>query len=154
MRFTDIFVRRPVLASVVSLMILVLGIRAFGSLQVSNIRRPRTPSSPSPPPIPARTRTTVAGFVTTPLENAIAQANGIDDMTSISQTSTSTIILNLRLNDHFNRAMTEVILKISSVLNQLPLRRAAASDNGEGRPVARPADHRFRQRCAHAQPDY
>ena len=120
MRFTDIFVRRPVLASVVSLMILVLGIRAFGSLQVLEYPKTENAVITVATTYPGADPGTVAGFVTTPLENAIAQANGIDYMTSISQTSTSTIVLNLRLNYDSNRAMTEVNTKISSVLNQLP----------------------------------
>jgi multidrug efflux pump len=120
MRFTDIFVRRPVLASVVSLMILVLGIRAFGSLQILEYPKTENAVITVTTTYPGADPATVAGFVTTPLENAIAQANGIDYMTSTSQTSTSTIVLNLRLNYDSNRAMTEVNTKISSVLNQLP----------------------------------
>ena len=67
-------------------------------------------------PIPA----VVAGFVTTPLENAIAQANGIDYMTSTSQSGVSTITVYLRLNYDPDKALTEINTKIASVLNQLP----------------------------------
>src|SRR6202012_987937 len=98
MHFTDIFIRRPVLASVVSLLILVLGLRAVFSLPV--LQYPRTENA-----IVTVTTTyygadpdVVAGFITTPLENAIAQANGIDFMTSTSQQGTSVITVNLRLN--------------------------------------------------------
>ena len=63
---------------------------------------------------------TVAGFITTPLETAIAQANGIDYMTSVSRTSVSTITANLRLNYDSDKALTEITTKVSSVLNQLP----------------------------------
>ena len=120
MKFTDIFIRRPVLASVVSLLILVLGMRAFSSLPV--LEYPKTENA-------VITVTTtyygadadvIAGFITTPLENAISQANGIDYMTSVSQSGVSTITLNLRLNYDSNRAMTEVNAKINSVINQLP----------------------------------
>jgi multidrug efflux pump len=62
----------------------------------------------------------VAGFITTPLENAIAQANGIDYMTSTSQSGQSTITINLRLNYDADKALSEVSAKINSVLNQLP----------------------------------
>ena len=81
---TDIFIRRPVLASVVSLLILVLGLRALGTLQV--LQYPQTQNAVvtintiyygADPEV-------VAGFITTPLENAIAQANGIDYLTSTS----------------------------------------------------------------------
>jgi multidrug efflux pump len=120
MNFTDIFIRRPVLASVVSLVILVLGLRSVMSLPI--LQYPRTQNA-------VITVTTtyygadpevVAGFITTPLENAIAQANGIDYMTSTSQSGTSTITINLRLNYDADSALSEVSAKINSVLNQLP----------------------------------
>ncbi len=120
MKFTDIFVRRPVLASVISLMILVLGLRAFTSLQVLEYPKTESAQITVTTTYPGADPATVAGFVTTPLENAVAQANGIDYMTSTSQSNTSTITLNLRLNYDANRAMTEVNAKITSVLNQLP----------------------------------
>src|SRR5574337_1080849 len=91
MKFTDIFIRRPVLATVVSLMILVIGLRAAFTLPV--LQYPRTQNAV------VTVSTTyygadpdvVAGFITTPLENAIAQANGIDYMSSQSTTGVSTI---------------------------------------------------------------
>jgi len=120
MKFTDIFIRRPVLATVISLMILVLGLRAFWSLPV--IQYPRTENAV----VTVMTTyygadpDTIAGFITTPLENAIAQANGIDYMTSTSQTGVSTITIYLRLNYDADKALTEINTKVSSVLNQLP----------------------------------
>ncbi len=63
----------------------------------------------------------MAGFITTPLENAIAQANGIDYMTSTSQSGTSTIMVYLRLNYDADKALTEINTKVNSVLNQLPV---------------------------------
>jgi multidrug efflux pump len=120
MKFTDIFIRRPVLASVVSLMLLVLGIRSFYALPI--LEYPKTQNA-------VVTITTVyygvdpetiAGFVTTPLENAIAQANGIDTLTSASRSGVSTIIANLILNFDPDRALTEISAKINSVINQLP----------------------------------
>src|SRR3984885_707834 len=118
--FTDIFIRRPVLASVVSLMILVLGLRAAFSLPI--LQYPRTENAivtvattyyGADPDV-------IAGFITTPLETAIAQANGIDYMTSTSQNGVSTITVNLRLNYDSDKALTEISTKISSVINQLP----------------------------------
>jgi multidrug efflux pump len=120
MNFTDIFIRRPVLATVVSLMILVLGLKAVGSLPV--LQYPRTENT-------TVTVTTtyygadpdvIAGFIATPLENAIAQANGIDYMSSTSLTGVNTITVYLRLNYDADKALTEINTKISSVLNQLP----------------------------------
>src|SRR6202035_5377174 len=121
MNFTDIFIRRPVLATVVSLFILVLGLRAYSVLPI--LQYPRTENA-------IVTVTTiyygaqpdvVAGFITTPLENAIAQANGIDYMSSISQSGVSTISIYLRLNYDADKALTEINTKVSSVLNQLPV---------------------------------
>ncbi len=120
MSFTDIFIRRPVLASVISLLILVVGVRAYYSLPV--LQYPRTENA-----VVTVTTTyygadpdVVAGFITTPLEIAIAQAYGIDYMTSTSQSSTSTITIYLRLNYDADKALTEINTKIASVLNQLP----------------------------------
>ena len=120
MRFTDIFVRRPVLATVVSLLILVLGLRSLTALPV--LQYPRTQNAV----VTVTTQyfgadpATVAGFVTTPLENAIAQANGIDYLSSTSQIGTSTITAYLRLNYDSGKALTEISTKVDSVLNQLP----------------------------------
>jgi multidrug efflux pump len=120
MKFTDIFVRRPVLASVVSLLILVVGLRALTALPV--LQYPRTQNAV----VTVTTvyfgadPATVAGFVTTPLENAIAQANGIDYLTSTSGVGTSTITAYLRLNYDSGKAVTEISTKIDSVMNQLP----------------------------------
>jgi len=120
MKFTDIFVRRPVLATVVSLMILVLGLRAATVLPI--LQYPRTENA-----VVTVTTTyygadpdVIAGFITTPLENAIAQANGIDYMSSTSRSGVSTVTVNLRLNYPTDAALTEINAKISSVLNQLP----------------------------------
>lgn len=120
MNLTDLFIRRPVLATVISLMLLVLGLRSLTSLPV--LQYPRTENA-------VVTVTTayygadpdiIAGFITTPLENVIAQANGIDYITSTSQSGISTITANLRLNFDPNKALTEVNSKVNSVLNQLP----------------------------------
>jgi multidrug efflux pump len=120
MKFTDIFIRRPVLATVVSLMILVVGLRSVFTLPV--LQYPQTENA-----IVTVTTTyygadpdVMAGFITTPLEQAIAQANGIDYMTSTSITGVSTITIYLRLNWDANKAMTEINAKVNSVLNQLP----------------------------------
>ncbi|MFZ5779300.1 MAG: efflux RND transporter permease subunit [Pseudomonadota bacterium] len=120
MKFTDIFIRRPVLAMVVSLLILVVGLRAAVTLPV--LQYPRTENA-----VVTVTTTyygadpdVIAGFITTPLEAAIAQANGIDYMTSTSTNGVSTITVNLRLNYDANKALTEINTKVNSVLNRLP----------------------------------
>ena len=118
MKFTDIFIRRPVLASVVSLLILVLGLRALGALQV--LQYPQTQNA-----VVATPRSTTAPIPTwwrasSPLENAVAQANGIDYMSSTSLSGVGTITVYLRLNYDADKALTEINTKINSVLSQLP----------------------------------
>src|SRR5215467_6091050 len=119
-KFTDIFVERPVLAVVVSLTLLVLGLRSIALLPV--LQYPRTENA-------VVTVTTtyfgadpslVAGFITTPLENSIAQASGIDYMSSVSRQSVSIITAALRLNYDVDKALTEINTKVNAVLNQLP----------------------------------
>ncbi len=120
MRMTDLFIRRPVLATSLSLLILVLGLRAIGMLPVREF--PKTENAV----INVTTYYTgadpalVAGFITTPLENSIAQAEGIDYMTSASTQGSSVINANLRLNYDPNKALTDVTTKVNAVLNQLP----------------------------------
>ncbi len=120
MKFTDIFVTRPVLAMVVSLTILVLGLRAVGSLPVQQYPRVESGVITVTTAYYGADPDVVAGFITTPLENAIAQANGIDYITSTSRQSLSTITVNLRLNYDSNRALTEINTKVSAALNSLP----------------------------------
>ncbi|MBB71410.1 MAG: multidrug efflux protein [Legionellales bacterium] len=117
---TDLFIRRPVLAIVISLMILVLGTRAIGMLSVQQyptiesavitVNTAYTGASPE----------TITAFITTPLEQAIAQANGIDYITSSSTQNTSMIQANLVLNYDHDKALTEINTQVNSVLNQLP----------------------------------
>ncbi|MBX7199890.1 MAG: efflux RND transporter permease subunit [Rhodospirillaceae bacterium] len=120
MNFTDIFVKRPVLASVVSLMILVLGLRAVFSLPVQQYPQSESAVVTVMTAYYGADPDVVAGFITTPLEKVIAQANGIDYMTSTSRSGVSTITVQLRLNYDANKALTEINTKINSVLNQLP----------------------------------
>ncbi|HPX56469.1 MAG TPA: efflux RND transporter permease subunit [Syntrophales bacterium] len=120
MNFTDIFIRRPVLASVISLLILVLGLRSLDLLPV--LQYPQTENAV----VTVTTTYTgadanlVAGFITTPLEHSIAQANGIDYMTSSSTLGRSTITANLILNYDTGKALTEINTKVNAVINKLP----------------------------------
>ena len=120
MKFTDIFVTRPVLATVVSLTILVLGLRAVGSLPIQQYPRVESGVITVNTAYYGADPDVVAGFITTPLENAIAQANGIDYITSTSRQGLSAITVNLRLNYDSNRALTEINTKVSAALNSLP----------------------------------
>jgi multidrug efflux pump len=119
--FTDLFIRKPVLAIVVSLIILVLGLRAISALPVLEFPRTENATIEIITTYPGADPDTVAGYITTPLENAVAQVNGIDYMISSSTTSTSTIDIYLTLNREGDSALTEVSAKVNSVLNQLPI---------------------------------
>lgn len=120
MHITDLFIKRPVLATVISLTILVLGLRSIGSLPI--MQYPFTENAV----VTVTTAYTgadpdvIAGFITTPLENSIAQANGIDYMTSSSTPGTSTISVNLLLNYDPLKAVSDITTKVNAVLNQLP----------------------------------
>ena len=120
MYFTDIFVKRPVLATVVSLMILVLGMRSIFSLSVRQYPLTENAVVTITTTYVGADPNVIAGFITTPLENSIAQANGIDYLTSSSTQGKSTIQANLRLNYDSNKALSEINTKVNAVLNQLP----------------------------------
>jgi len=120
MKFTDLFIRRPVLAVVVSLLILVLGLRSVGSLPVNQYPHTENAVVTISTVYYGADAATVAGFITQPLESAIAQAQGIDYISSASTTGLSTITATLRLNYDSNRALTEISTQVNSVKNQLP----------------------------------
>ncbi len=120
MRFTDIFIRRPVLATVVSLFILVLGLRSLELLPVREFPYTQNAVVTVTTVYTGADPSLIAGFITTPLENSIAQANGIDYLTSTSSQSASTIQANLRLNYDPNKSITEINTRVNAVLNQLP----------------------------------
>ncbi|MEI8010919.1 MAG: efflux RND transporter permease subunit [Candidatus Omnitrophota bacterium] len=120
MNLTDIFIKRPVLATVVSLMIFILGIRAMMTLGVREYPETQNAVITVTTVYTGADPAVVAGFITTPLENSIAQANGIDYLTSSSTSNASVIKANLRLNYDANKAMTEVNAKVNAALNQLP----------------------------------
>jgi multidrug efflux pump len=120
MKFTDIFVERPVLAAVLSLLILVLGLRAIFGLPVSQYPQTENAVVTVTTAYYGADANTVAGFITQPLEAAIAQAQGIDYLSSSSSMGVSVITATLRLNYDSNRALTEINTKVNSVKNQLP----------------------------------
>jgi multidrug efflux pump len=118
--FTDIFIRRPVLAITVSLLILVLGVRALTGLSVRQYPKTQNAVVTVNTAYYGADAQTVAGFITQPLESAIAQAQGIDYLSSTSTTGVSVITATLRLNYDANRALTEISTQVASVRNQLP----------------------------------
>jgi multidrug efflux pump len=120
MTFTDIFIRRPVLATVVSLLILVLGLRALVDLPVRQFPKTENATVTVTTQYYGANAELIAGFITTPIESAVAEAQGIDYLTSSSTTGASTVTAYLRLNYDSNRAQSEISSKVNSVLNQLP----------------------------------
>ncbi|MRX10648.1 MMPL family transporter [Pseudoduganella sp. FT25W] len=120
MNFTDIFIKRPVLASVISLLIVVLGLRSLFSLPINQYPKTQNAVVTISTTYYGADAATVAGFITQPLESAIAQAQGIDYLSSSSNSGVSTITATLRLNYDSNRALTEITTQVNSVKNQLP----------------------------------
>ena len=120
MKFTDLFIKRPVLATVVSFMLLVLGLRAIYSLPVRQFPFTENAVVTVTTVYTGADPALIAGFITTPLETSIMQANGIDYLTSISRQGISTIQAYLRLNWDSNKALTEINTKVNAVLNLLP----------------------------------
>ena|SRR2546430_1273043 len=105
MNFTDTFVEKPVLAIVVSLLILVLGLRALSDISVRQYPKTENAVVTVTTAYYGADAQTVAGFITQPLEQAISQAQGIDYLSSTSVTGQSTITATLRLNYDANRAV-------------------------------------------------
>ncbi len=120
MKFTELFIRRPVLSAVVSLLMLVLGLRAIFQLPVTQYPKTQSAVITVTTYYYGADANTVAGFITQPLEAAIAQAQGIDYLSSSSSTGTSVITATLRLNYSANRALTEISAQVNAVRNQLP----------------------------------
>ncbi len=125
MKFTDLFIRRPVLSGVISLLIVVLGLRSLFSLPVNQYPKTQNSVVTISTTYYGADAATVAGFITQPLESAIAQAQGIDYLSSSSSSGVSTITATLRLNYDANRAMTEINTQVNSVKNQLPAQAQA-----------------------------
>src|SRR5579863_8324575 len=120
MKLTDLFIRRPVLSGVAGPLILELGLRAIFQLPVTQFPQTENGVITVSTTYYGADAQTVAGFITQPLEAAIAQAQGIDYLSSNSVAGVSIITATLRLNYDANRAMTEINTQVASVRNQLP----------------------------------
>ncbi len=120
MNFTDLFIKRPVLATVVSLMLLLVGLQSASRLQIRQYPELSQTSITITTAYPGANAELIKGFLTTPLEQAVASTEGIDTLVSSSQQNVSTITLNLRLNANPDRAMTDVLSKINQVKSTLP----------------------------------
>ncbi|QVL49635.1 MAG: efflux RND transporter permease subunit [Thiocapsa sp.] len=120
MKFTDIFVHRPVLATVVSLLIFILGIRAFLDLEIRQYPATQNTVVTITTAYPGASSDLVQGFITTPLQQAVAEANGIEYLVGTSTAGISVIEANMRLNYDPNAAVAEIQAKVASRLNVLP----------------------------------
>ena len=120
MRFTDLFVKRPVLAIVVSLVILIAGLQSIRALSVRQYPRSDMAIVRVSTAYVGANADLVRGFITTPLERVIASADGIDYMESSSAQGLSTITVHLKLNYDTNAALTQIQAKVAQVRNDLP----------------------------------
>jgi multidrug efflux pump len=119
-KITDLFIRRPVLSAVVSLLILVLGLRAIFQLPVTQFPQTENGVITISTTYYGADAQTVAGFITQPLEAAIAQAQGIDYLSSVSSAGSSLITATLEMNYSSSKALTEISTQVNAVRNQLP----------------------------------
>jgi len=120
LNFTSIFVKRPVLASVVSLIILVLGLRSIASLEIREYPETKDTVISITTSYPGASSELIKGFITTPLQQAIAQAEGIDYLFSSSTQGLSSIEAHMRLNYDANAAIAEIQAKVASQSSVLP----------------------------------
>ena len=120
MKLTDLFIRRPVLAIVVNLVILIAGLQAIRSLSVRQFPRTDVAVVQVTTAYVGASADLVRGFITSPLERVIASADGIDYIESSSAQNLSTITVHLRLNYNINDALTQIQAKVAQVRNDLP----------------------------------
>src|SRR3989454_11042518 len=120
MKFTDLFVKRPVLAIVVNLVILIAGLQSIRALSVRQYPRSDIAVVTVTTVYVGASADLVRGFITTPLERVIASADGIDYVESSSAQALSTITVHLKLNFDTNAALTQLQAKVAQVRNILP----------------------------------
>src|SRR4029450_1685692 len=120
MRFTDIFVRRPVLAIVINLVVIIAGLQAVRSLNVRQYPKLESATVTVRTAYVGASADLVRGFITTPLERAIAAADGIDYLESQSVQGLSTISVRLKLNFDASRALADISARVNQVRADLP----------------------------------
>src|SRR5438874_5806547 len=120
MKLTDLFIRRPVLAICVNLVILIAGLQAIRSLSVRQYPRSDIAVVQVSTVYVGANADLVRGFITTPLERVIASADWIDYIESSSAQGVSTITVHLKLNYDTNAALTQIQAKVAQVRNDLP----------------------------------
>ncbi|MCW9717644.1 multidrug efflux RND transporter permease subunit AcrB [Avibacterium sp. 21-599] len=120
MKFTDIFIRRPILAVSISLLIVILGLQAISKLTVREYPKMTTTVISVTTVYPGADANLIQAFITSKLEEAIAQADNIDYMSSESRPNTSSITVKMKLNTDPNAALADVLAKVNSVRSALP----------------------------------
>lgn len=120
MRFTDVFIKRPVLAVSISFLIVLLGLQAIFKMQVREYPEMTNTVITVSTGYYGASADLIQGFITQPLEQAVAQADNIDFMTSQSVLGRSTITVTMKLNTDPNAALSDVLAKTNSVRSQLP----------------------------------
>ncbi len=120
MKFTDLFIKRPVLAIVVNLVVLIAGIQSIRALTVRQFPRTDIAVVSVTTVYVGASADLVRGFITSPLERVIASADGIDYMESSSSQGVSSITVHLKLNYDTNAALTQIQAKVAQVRNDLP----------------------------------
>src|SRR3990167_2147412 len=118
--FTDIFIKRPILSIVISLMILLFGLNSIANMQIRQYPKMNNTVNTVTTNYPGADSNVISGFITTPLEAAISSAEGIDYSTSSSIQGVSTITLTVKLNFDSQVAFTDVMSKVQQTLHQLP----------------------------------
>ncbi|WP_285423119.1 multidrug efflux RND transporter permease subunit [Pseudomonas sp. efr-133-TYG-103a] len=120
MAFTDPFIRRPVLASVISLLIVLLGFQAFNKLTIRQYPQMENALITVTTAYPGANAETIQGYITQPLQQSLASAEGIDYMTSVSRQNFSVISIYARIGANSDRLYTELLAKANEVKNKLP----------------------------------
>ncbi|HHF5434258.1 TPA: efflux RND transporter permease subunit [Haemophilus influenzae] len=120
MKFTDIFIRRPVLAVSISLLMIILGLQAISKLAVREYPKMTTTVITVSTAYPGADANLIQAFVTSKLEESIAQADNIDYMSSTSAPSSSTITIKMKLNTDPAGALADVLAKVNAVKSALP----------------------------------
>lgn len=120
MTFTDLFIRRPVLATVVSLIIFIFGLRAIDELPLRQFPKMSNTVITITTTYPGANAELMQGFITAPIQKAIASAEGIDYVTAQSTQGVSIIKANIRMNFDPNAAMTDIMAKVAETRNDLP----------------------------------
>ncbi len=118
--FTDLFIKRPVLSLVISVMVVLLGAQAFFEIQVRQYPELETSVISITTAYPGASAELIQGFISTPIQQAVSSTAGIDYLRSSSSNSVSTVEVHMKLGIDADIALTEVSTKVSSIREELP----------------------------------